>query len=740
VGGETDNAKKVTLAKEMFEKLNTAIDDAVQRTKVAKPQKNARPVFDEDEMVEITSVKEEEIAFQAYKKFCSDVEELKEEGAKTVKEVEQLAGNVAEQTRIQGNASRVAAMKGVPVDKLKPIIAQTLDIPPELTTVMFAPHFLCRRFEKAHGVVIDQSGGKGKGKGKGAGIPQIRLIGEEADCTAASQAIKATDVSYMQKVSIEGRRVGGIIGSGGEGLRKMEDKYKIFLFSTRDEILGCGAQEKVQKAIKELDNMLADASVDSKEDIPIDIAKYLINESGKAVRGFESETGALIKVNMPQYGEVASVNIKGSKDSVEKATKKIKAFCLSTSTETVKADSEAIQRLFGQRSGKGGDVATKFQEIKDKFEIAVVRKPDAIVLIGDKKKVTAAKKAVEEAVVRAAWTQDTFSLENREQARVVEGIITGIATQSGAEVTMRRAGKGGDAWLEIYGSNTAKESAKSLLNAQLDKEARVRSLQVPVAAVSLFLAKGGQAIRDLEKSSGCSISLNRSDGSVTVLGPKGNLDKAETTIKNTADKFDKQQANMTTEEMTIDADDVGLVVGKSGSTVKTITRTSGAEITIARDSTTITISGSADQVQTAKKLITETIERKGPPEEETWTETTTVAPTPKPKKIEKKENAPDLEAKEVFPSLGAALAGAGSKRAMKSAKMQLNKKAEEPEVNGNSAFEPPARNGHVSNGPAVLFETKQSSVGQIAGSHPNYWKDFRAESAKEIQKLAETED
>jgi polyribonucleotide nucleotidyltransferase len=305
---------------------------------------------------------------------------------------------------------------------------------------------------------------------------------------------------------------------------------------------------------------------------------------------------------------------------------------------------------------------------------------------------------------------------------------------------MRRAGKGGDAWLEIYGSNTAKESAKSLLNAQLDKEARVRYLQVPVAAVSLFLAKGGQAIRDLEKSSGCSISLNRSDGSVTVMGPKGNLDNAEAAVKKTAEKFDKQQANMTSEEMTIDADDVGLVVGKSGSTVKYITRTSGADITIARDSTMITISGSADQVQTAKRLITETIERKGPPEEETWTETTTVAPTPKPKKIEKKENAPDLEAKEVFPSLGAALAGAGSKRAMKSAKMQLNKKAEEPEVNGNSAFEPPARNGHVSNGPAVLFETKQSSVGQIAGSHPNYWKDFRAESAKEIQKLAETED
>merc|ERR1719301_286937 len=118
--------------------------------------------------------------------------------------------------------------------------------------------------------------------------------------------------------------------------------------------------------MKEIDTMLATASVDMKEDIPTDIAKYFINESGKAVRGFESETGASIKVNLPQSGDIASVNIKGTKDAVEKALKKIKTFQQTTATEFVKADGEAIQRLFGQRSGKGGDIASKFQEIRDR--------------------------------------------------------------------------------------------------------------------------------------------------------------------------------------------------------------------------------------------------------------------------------------------------------------------------------------------------------------------------------------
>jgi hypothetical protein len=140
----------------------------------------------------------------------------------------------------------------------------------------------------------------------------------------------------------------------------------------------------------------------------------------------------------------------------------------------------------------------------------------------------------------------------------------------------------------------------------------------------------------------------------------------------------------------------------------------------------------------AKKLITDTIERKGPPEEETWTEPVVTA-TPKPKKAEKVEKAPDLEAKELFPSLGAALTGGGSKRAQKSAKMQLNKKAE-TEVNGVADFEPPARNGHVAAAPAVLFETKQSSIGAISGTHQSYWKDFRAESASALKDLAATED
>jgi len=425
----------------------------------------------------------------------------------------------------------------------------------------------------------------------------------------------------------------------------------------------------VQKAMKEIDTMLATASVDQKEDIPTDIAKLLINESGKAVRGFESETGASIKVNLPPSGDVASVTIKGTKDAVDKASKKIKAFCQTTSTEVVKADGDAMQRLFGPRGGKDGEIASKFQEIKDKFEITVLRRPDGVCVVGDKKKVAGAKKEVEALVVRAKWTQDKFELESREQARIVEGIISEISAQSGADVTMRRTGKGGDAFLEIFGDDAAKQSATKLLNDKLDREARVRSCQVPVNAVSLFLQKGAQAIRDLEKSTGCSISLNRSDGSVTLMGPKSKLDAAEDAVKKTADKFDQKQANMTTDEMEIDADDIGVVVGKQGSTVKYITRMSGADINIEKNSTKISISGSAEQVETAKKLITETIERRGPPEED---EPVAPTETPKPTKMEKKEqNAPDIEAKEVFPSLGAALAGGGSKRAMKSAKMQF---------------------------------------------------------------------
>jgi hypothetical protein len=194
-----------------------------------------------------------------------------------------------------------------------------------------------------------------------------------------------------------------------------------------------------------------------------------------------------------------------------------------------------------------------------------------------------------------------------------------------------------------------------------------------------------------------------------------------------------------------------LVVGKAGSTVKYITRTSGADINISKDSTRITISGSADQVEMAKKLITETIEKRAPPEEESWTETkVTPSPAPiKPKKVAN-EKAPDLEAKELFPSLGAALGVAGSKRNKKSAKMQFKQSAEaatngaseeaEPVMNGKKDFDPPARNGHAPpTQPAVLFETKQSSVGKISGAHQDYWKDFRAESAQTLEQLAGTE-
>merc|ERR1719252_210499 len=146
-------------------------------------------------------------------------------------------------------------------------------------------------------------------------------INDVKECVAA---IAKMNLTACAKISTEKFRAGSVIGKGAEHLKKLEEEYGIFIELGQQEIAMYGEPKKVQAAEKDVRARLEDASSEEKISTEADKAKTLIGDGGRTIRSMESETGTQIKVGKGE--EKVEVVIKGGKDAVAAATKKVKDF------------------------------------------------------------------------------------------------------------------------------------------------------------------------------------------------------------------------------------------------------------------------------------------------------------------------------------------------------------------------------------------------------------------------------
>jgi len=741
---------------------------ALARLKVLKPKKG-QANFDEDAAVTNLEFLEAEATFEAYRRFSSNVDDLRDRIAERVKEINQAADKAGDQRRLDENASKVASLKKCTVADLAKkggLRAMNLDVSFEMMQLCFAPTYLARRFEDAHGVVVDRARGKGGGKGKGGG-QQLKLMGLGPDVTACAAALKNVNLSSSQSVSTEGKRAGAIIGSGGEKLREIEKKYDVVCAAGKSEIQVIGEKEGVEKAVAEVKKQLDEASAQATVELDGDLGKCLVTDGGKLKQSIVAESGAIVNVN---FDRECSVSIRGAKDAVQKATALVEKFKKNTTSALVKCDPEAMSKLFrgGKGGGKGENVAAKFSELQKKYDLPTVplQKADGVKILGEKSKVAACKVDLEALVVKAAYTTDTMEIEHREQLRVLsDDSVESIAADSGAEVFVLRQKQ----CIEIHGSAKAKAAATAALTALLDNEGRISSVKVAEEAIPAFSRGAYQLLKELQDSTGCQLTLSKTAPYVmTILGGQTKLAGAEQAVRAAATKFIESQALMVDDTIDIEEEEAGLLIGKQGATVKWLMKTSGCD-NIKVDNTLVTLRGTKTAVAAAKKLVADTIAAKGQPEEEdvaTWD-------APKPQKKEepkKKEVAPDIESANLFPSLGASLGAAqgGSKRKARGRHVALEAKTNgapaaveapapvpeapatpekadkmpTPKSPAKTEAKPSAKSPKA-NGVApvsVALEKRTNTVGsRLDAPHAEYWAEFREEHAKEVLELAASE-
>jgi len=164
-----------------------------------------------------------------------------------------------------------------------------------------------------------------------------------------------------------------------------------------------------------------------------------------------------------------------------------------------------------------------------------------------------------------------------------------------------------EAWVEI--PKKVKKKKAAVADTSVEKGGKtVIDLGDKKSAV---IGKGGSVIKGIQESSGANIDIEKTSTSCTISGTPEQVKSAKKQINAILSAGSGPSETMDVGK------GIGAVIGRGGSTIKSIQAESGAKLDIEKDSEVVKISGSPDQIASAKVLIAEAIE--GPKPEATAT-------------------------------------------------------------------------------------------------------------------------
>eukprot|EP01038_Epipyxis_sp_PR26KG_P005863 gene5863-8087_t len=153
-------------------------------------------------------------------------------------------------------------------------------------------------------------------------------------------------------------------------------------------------------------------------------------------------------------------------------------------------------------------------------------------------------------------------------------------------------------------SNDYISTAKTAIQDQIDEwNILHRTVAIEEYMIPMIVGKNGTAIDALINETKAEIEINRILMRLEIAG------KDEESTQNAIEFIEKKIAKFRSEhwEMTVPANLVGVVIGKSGLTIKKIRTDSGATVDIEPSTGLVKISGPEEKVEIAKNLIAEVI-------------------------------------------------------------------------------------------------------------------------------------
>ncbi|KAF4676908.1 hypothetical protein FOL47_004387 [Perkinsus chesapeaki] len=205
---------------------------------------------------------------------------------------------------------------------------------------------------------------------------------------------------------------------------------------------------------------------------------------------------------------------------------------------------------------------------------------------------------------KCSFTTETVKVPRAHTKTWGETTTTSVnnALNGEAMIFFRRAqNKDEESYMDIWGTQEGRERAKELLK---QFYAPV-SVAVPEEAVQPMLQDRCKVLQDIQRDAAVSLYYSKPDGAVFVYGLKPNKDKAVADFNKFLDGLQKQLSKYTIKQIELRSDEMGILIGPKGRTIRRITEESVCHDIRVGEDQIVTITGLPAAVDKAVTMIEE---------------------------------------------------------------------------------------------------------------------------------------
>nr|CAI5828480.1 unnamed protein product [Callosobruchus analis] len=470
-----------------------------------------------------------------------------------------------------------------------------------------------------------------------SGLVRIEGSKEDVERTRSEleQRVNKLENEKERDVIIEQRHYRSIIGSKGESIKEIRDKFNqvqiFFPSSGESEIVKVrGPKEDVDKCVRHLEKRVKELNENSyQEELTIfkQFHKFIIGKGGANIRKIREETDT--KIELPAEGDKNDkIKITGKRENVEEACEKIRQIqqeLESIVTEEITIPPKFYNSLIGAKGKLIRSVSEDCGGVTIKFP-STDSKSDKITISGPQEDVDKAKQQLLD--LANERQQASFTAEVRAKAQHHKFLIgrhganiKKIRDSTGARIVFPSNTDDDLEVITIIGKKEAVEEAKDKLMAMIKDIDNIveDEMQVEPRHHKHFVAKKGEVLsRISDECGGVLISFPRSDvvsDRVVLKGPKECIEAAKQRIREIITDLE----SMVTIECIIPQKHHRNVLGAKGHKVQRITAEFDVKIKfpytnfeqvngdVAQEPVpccdVIRITGKADNCQAAKKAL-----------------------------------------------------------------------------------------------------------------------------------------
>eukprot|EP00820_Chromera_velia_P006996 Cvel_19431.t1-p1 / transcript=Cvel_19431.t1 / gene=Cvel_19431 / organism=Chromera_velia_CCMP2878 / gene_product=hypothetical protein / transcript_product=hypothetical protein / location=Cvel_scaffold1674:31-7079(-) / protein_length=821 / sequence_SO=supercontig / SO=protein_coding / is_pseudo=false len=565
------------------------------------------------------------LQLESFKKFQQDVAELKRQVEARMKENSGEMEKAKEWEKGVRMLRRVAEVKGLKVDDLPREVQPktiTVDLSPEIASVLSELQSAARRLERQLGVVIEKPPTTGPGAVQGKSNRTLIVTGFDGDASAAVSHLRKLDFSGKTTIPVDSKTASAIIGKGGSNVKKIEADFGVFVATNANQVTFYGPKAQVETALKFVQLQVDDQTSNQDVTVRTPIARALLSQQGAPVREIEKGSHTMVTIQKSST-EQTKIVMRGRREDIQKAIGLLKDFEGKQTLKEIPREKAVIAKLFpagGRPEGEGKSpppsggfrLHVEYQMLRDATPtVTFLRKDDRIVLVGPGPAVKEVQPQVEALLEKAGFSTLRIQLQREHIRLFSEENRALIEAQSGAAISMSRRQGDKPPILEVHGSDDAKAKAKAIIDKRMETEGHFDTSSISETAIDAMLRQRGAKVREIEGAHSVTISIDKKARTVKVTGAKEGVANAMKKVKALEDQKE--------ETLQVEGAQRALVLGPKGTTIRTLRNIRGVDrVGLDEESLVVTIRGSAEGVEKCMAKLKEILEKGKdlpPPEE-----------------------------------------------------------------------------------------------------------------------------